>query len=79
MSVVVNGATIYSGPNPLPDDTCCGGQGPGNWGRAIFDLPAGVLQRDNTLSITNLEQNDCVRCPKYVMVDFAELTYTARP
>jgi hypothetical protein len=76
MSVAINGVTIYSGPNPLPDDTCCNGRGPGNWGSAIFDVPAGLLASENTLTITNLEQNDCTRCPKFVMVDYGELSYT---
>jgi serine/threonine-protein kinase len=78
-SVALNGVIIYSGPNPLPDDTCCNGRGPGNWGTATFEVPAGLLARENTLAITNLEQNDCTRCPKFVMVDYAELSYTGLP
>jgi hypothetical protein len=74
--ISVNGVTIYEGPSPFPNDTCCGGSGPGNWATVAFDIPAGVLGVDNTLTGSNLEPTDCTECPKYVMVDFAEVIYT---
>lgn len=77
MAVVLNGTTIYRGRNPLPNDICCD-DGPGNWGSAVFEFPGALLQRNNTLSITNLEPDDCTRCPVYVMVDYVELAYRFR-
>jgi tRNA A-37 threonylcarbamoyl transferase component Bud32 len=77
--ITINGVTIYEGPSPFPNDTCCGGSGPGNWGPAAFDIPAGVLGVDNTLTVSNLEPTDCTECPKYVMVDFAEVVYATQP
>jgi hypothetical protein len=73
--VVLNGTTLYEGPNPLPDDFCCGGSGPGNWGSAVFEFPAELLSAQNTLSIANLEPNDCTMCPKFVMIDYAVISY----
>ena len=75
MRVVLNGTTLYEGPNPLPDYFCCGTAGPGNWGSVTFKFPAELLQPQNTLSITNLEPNDCTSCTKFVMLDYAELSY----
>lgn len=75
--IVLNGVTIYEGPNPLPDDFCCGGSGPGNWGSAVIEFPSELLTTTNALSITNLEPNDCTACPKFVMLDRAVLTYPA--
>jgi tRNA A-37 threonylcarbamoyl transferase component Bud32 len=77
--ISINGVTIYEGPSPFPNDTCCGGSGPGNWGAVAFDIPAGVLGLDNTLTVSNLEPTDCTECPKYVMVDFAEVVYATEP
>ena len=79
MSISLNEVTIYEGPNPLPDDECCGPSGPGNWGSAVFEFPGELLRADNTLVISNLELADCTTCPKYVMVDYATLEYRARP
>jgi serine/threonine-protein kinase len=77
--IVLNGVTIYEGPNPLPDDTCCGPQGPGNWGSAFFEFSGALVQSDNTLVITNLAASDCTECSKYVMVDYGVLSYTVQP
>jgi hypothetical protein len=79
MSVTLNGVTIFQGPNPLPNDASPGGDGPGNWGSAAFRVPGSLLQRNNTLSISNLEPSDCTRCPVFVMVDYVELAYRIRP
>ena len=76
MRVTINGTTIYEGGNPLPNDFCCGTSGPGNWGTVSFAIPAGVLAANNTLTIVNLESNDCTSCPKYVMLDRAIVDYT---
>ncbi|HUR16976.1 MAG TPA: hypothetical protein VMZ33_06800, partial [Candidatus Limnocylindrales bacterium] len=73
--IAINGVTIYEGPNPLPNDFGTGG--PGNWGTVTFSIPAGVLGTSNTLTVTNLEDNDCTNCPKYVMIDRAVVDYTA--
>jgi len=78
MSIVLNGVTIYEGPNPLPNDECCGPSGPGNWGSAAFEFPAELLQQDNSLVISNLESADCTTCPKYVMIDYAVVEYRAQ-
>jgi len=77
IAVTLNGEVIYRGRNPLPNDQCC--EEPGNWGSATIDFPASLLRRNNTVSITNLEPDDCTRCPVYVMVDYVELTYRFRP
>lgn len=79
IAIVLNGVTIYQGPNPLPNDECCGPSGPGNWGSAVFEVPGDLLRRQNTLSISNLEPTDCTFCPTYVMLDYAELAYRVRP
>jgi eukaryotic-like serine/threonine-protein kinase len=79
MSVVLNGVELYRGPNPLPNDTCCGGSGPGNWGAVAFVIPADLLARNNTLTISNLEPNDCTTCPKFVMIDYVDFEYVAPP
>jgi hypothetical protein len=75
--IVLNGTTLYEGPDPLPDDVCCGGSGPGNWGSAAFEFPASLLNSQNTLSITNLEPSDCTSCTKFVMLDYAVVRYPA--
>ncbi|CAN5755504.1 hypothetical protein BH23CHL7_BH23CHL7_09780 [soil metagenome] len=77
IAVVLNGVTIYEGPNPLPNDACC--DPPGNWGSAVIQFRGDLLKRRNTLSISNLEPDGCTRCPVYVMVDYVELTYRLRP
>jgi hypothetical protein len=73
--IVLNGTTLYQGPNPLPDDVCCGSSGPGNWGSAVFEFPANLLGPQNSLSITNLSPNDCTSCSKFVMIDYAVIRY----
>jgi len=75
---VLNGVTIYEGPNPLPNDTCCGGSGSGNWGSVTFVIPTSMLGTNNSFSVTNLEPTDCTECPKFVMVDYFELAYRTR-
>jgi hypothetical protein len=79
IAIVLNGERIYVGPSPLPNDVCCGGSGPGNWGSAVFEFPGDLLRRNNSLSVINLEASDCTRCSFYVMVDYAVLEYRVRP
>jgi hypothetical protein len=76
--IVLNGVTLYEGPNPLPNDYCCGGSGPGNWGSMVLEFSATLLARENSLSITNLAPSDCTSCTKFVMVDYAVLDYRVR-
>jgi serine/threonine-protein kinase len=78
ISIAINGVTIYEGADPLPNDFCCGPSGPGNWGSATFRFAADILRRNNTLTITNLGPSDCTVCPKYVMVDYADLDFRVR-
>jgi len=78
MRLTLNGQVLYEGPDPLPNDFCCGPTGEGNWGAVIFEFPASLLRDTNELSITNLSTSDCTLCPFYVMVDFGELTYRTR-
>lgn len=79
IAVVLNGVTIFEGPNPLPNDDCCGPSGPGNWGSVTFPVAGDILRRNNELSISNLEPGECTLCPNFVMVDYAELDYRVRP
>jgi hypothetical protein len=78
IAISVNGTTIYQGPDPLPNDFCCGPSGAGNWGRATFSFAANIVQRQNTLTITNLGSGTCTQCPTYVMVDYADLSFRVR-
>lgn len=75
MRITLNGQVIFSGADPLPNDFCCGSDGPGNWGTATFRFPAILLRGRNTLSITNLDPGDCTYCPNFIMIDTGELTY----
>jgi hypothetical protein len=77
--IVLNGATIYEGANPLPNDACCGPSGPGNWGSAVFRFAGDLVRRNNSLVVTNLEPGECTTCPNYVMVDYAVLEYRVQP
>jgi hypothetical protein len=79
ISIVLNGVTIYEGPNTLPNDACCGPSGPGNWGSVVFEFPGELLRRSNSLVISNLEPGDCTSCPSFVMVDYAVVEYRVRP
>jgi len=76
--IELNGVVLYEGPNPLPNDTCCNGSGPGNWGSVSLDVPSGVLGSNNVLTVANLEPSDCTDCPKFVMVDYFVVSYRAR-
>ncbi|MBA2570310.1 MAG: hypothetical protein H0V04_03905 [Chloroflexi bacterium] len=75
MRIVLNGVVIFEGPNPMPNDFCCGSSGPGNWGTVTFRFSSELLARNNELSITNLDPGDCTYCPNFIMIDKGELTY----
>lgn len=76
ISIVVNGVEIYAGDNPLPDDFASGVNGPGNWGTATWEIPAGLLQAGgNTLSITNLTPGGTTNAPPFFMLDTAAITW----
>jgi hypothetical protein len=77
--IELNGVTIFEGPNPLPNDECCGPDGPGNWGSFTVTFPGDLLERRNALMIRNLEPSGCTLCPDYVMVDYGVLSYRVRP
>ena len=76
--IILNGVIIYDGPDPLPNDFCCGPSGEGNWGTAEFGFSAALLGSSNSVSITNLDDRDCTYCPNFVMVDSAQVSYLAR-
>jgi hypothetical protein len=74
--ITLNGTMIYEGQDPLPNDNRSGPNGPGNWGTATLDIPAGALQAgDNTLSITNLDPSDKINYPIFVMLDYAVISW----
>jgi hypothetical protein len=75
ISIVLNGETIYEGPDPLPNDFSAGPSGPGNWGSATFKFPANILKRNNELTITNLTASDCTLCSDFVLIDYALIKY----
>ncbi len=66
-----------------------GNQGPFVTGRCRWDagragpsgvrVPGEILGRNNSLVVTNLEEDDSTLCPNFVMVDYAELEYRVRP
>lgn len=79
MRLTINDILIYEGPNPLPNDDCCGNRGPGNWGGVTFELPPGILRSgNNRISITNLDPSDEIFLPIFVMVDRAVLEFRSR-
>ena len=49
------------------------------WGPTVFDFPGETLGRNNSLVVTNLEEDDRTICPNFVMVEYAELEYRVRP
>jgi eukaryotic-like serine/threonine-protein kinase len=79
VAISINGTVIYQGPDPLPNDFCCGPSGPGNWGSATITFPSDLLKHHDTLTVTNLDPGTCTLCPNYVMVDYAELQFRVAP
>ena len=79
MRLVLNDTVLFEGPNPLPNDTCCGSGGAGNWGAVELRFPARLLREGtNTLTVSNLDPSARIYFPIFVMVDEARLTYRAR-
>ncbi len=76
--ITLNAVVIYEGDDPLPDDFKTGPDGPGNWGEAVWDIPAGTLQPGpNTLTITNLGPGDRINYPAFFMLDYAIISWSA--
>jgi hypothetical protein len=76
--ITLNAVVIYEGDDPLPDDFKTGPDGPGNWGEAVWDIPAGTLQPGpNTLTITNLGPGDRINYPAFFMLDYAIISWLA--
>ena len=74
--IVLNDTTIYEGPAPFPNDTVNDPNGPGNWGEYEWGIPPNALRKgQNTLTITNLSQRDCISCPYFFMVDYAVVSW----
>jgi hypothetical protein len=72
--LTVNGTDIHAGPNPLPNDF--GPRGEGNWGSYRWALPKGLLRKGaNLIVLDDLRASDCVNCSKFVMIDYAVITW----
>jgi serine/threonine-protein kinase len=74
--ITLNGSIVHEGSNPLPDDTDAGINAPGNWDEVSWSVGSDVLRRgENTLTITNLSQSDCINCPAFFMLDWAVIAW----
>ena len=74
--ITINNTVIYEGPDPLPDDTTNGPNGPGNWGLYTWRVNPGVfVQGQNTLTIDNLSPSDKVNYPLFFMLDYAVISW----
>ncbi|HUS15924.1 MAG TPA: protein kinase [Chloroflexia bacterium] len=72
MRILVNGQTVFNGPNPLPNDHS---PNAGNWGTATWTFPASVLHPgENTLTVDNLAPSAALGIP-FIMVDAAQLSW----
>ena len=73
ISIAVNGAEIFNGPNPLPDD-----DHPlesGTWASQSWSFDAALLRPGrNTISISNLAEG-AFSLPPFFMLDYADLRY----
>jgi hypothetical protein len=74
ISLRVNGAEIYRGPNPLPDD-----DHPletGTWASYSWSFDAALLRPGrNEITITNLEPG-AFGLPPFFMLDYATMSYS---
>jgi hypothetical protein len=76
MRLIVNGAVLYEGPNPLPNDDQSGRYGAGNWGTYTWRIPPNLLvEGTNTLSIVNLDPSDQINYPIFVMIDTVTVSW----
>lgn len=74
--IMINGAVIYEGPDPLPNDSRDGPGGKGNWGAYTWELNPGVLQQGiNGISIENLDPSDKINYPLFFMLDYATISW----
>jgi serine/threonine protein kinase len=74
MEVLINGAVVYRGGNPLPKDPWRGPVAP--WSEASFPIAAGVLRPgENTLTIRNLAQVNNFNSPPYIAIDQASISF----
>ncbi len=75
IEITVNGAPIYGGPNPLPND-----DPPlesGTWATYLFPFDAALLRSGtNTITIRNRSPGAFGR-PPFFMLDFADLAFAA--
>ena len=70
LRILVNGQTIFNGPDPLPNDYS---PKAGAWGAANWTFPASVLRPgDNTLTVENLSPSSALGIP-FIMIDSAQL------
>jgi serine/threonine-protein kinase len=73
IQILVNGAEIYNGPNPLPDD-----DQPletGTWASQSWSFDASLLRTGvNEISVSNLAEGAFSR-PPFFMLDYAEISY----
>jgi hypothetical protein len=76
IQISVNGTTIYQGPDPLPNDTTAGPNGPGNWGTYTWSIPQGTLrQGTNQVTITNLDPSDKINYPIFFMLNSVTINW----
>jgi tRNA A-37 threonylcarbamoyl transferase component Bud32 len=74
LRILVNGQTIFNGPDPLPNDYS---PSAGGWGAANWTFPASVLRPgENTLTIENLSPSSALGIP-FIMIDSAQLRWDA--
>ncbi len=75
ISISVNGAEIYRGPNPLPDDDFA--YETGTWASETWSFDAGLLRPGvNEIAVSNLDEG-AFGGPPFFMLDYAELSYGA--
>jgi len=72
ISILVNGAELWRGANPLPDDDYS--LDTGNWATYSWNIPAAFLRPGaNTITIVALSEGS-VGQPPFMMLDYADLT-----
>jgi hypothetical protein len=77
ISVVINGAELYRGPNPLPNDDLP--LDSGTWETFTWRFGAALLRPGpNLIEISNLAVGAFGQ-PPFFMLDYAEIVYEARP
>jgi hypothetical protein len=73
--VVLNGQTIYEGPNPLANSNPQGSSLADPWGSYSWPVdPNVLLQGANTLNITNLARASAAN-PPFLVLDYAAFTW----